>query len=114
MPTITSQLRSGLHARLGITTESTRDPAQMSAEIHRMQDALHRIVAIAEPRLIMGGIRYGSEWTHEALMKYMQLKFDNYKQTGNFEMLIDFLNFIPIESVLKTHPNHHFNAKDRG
>ena len=61
----------------------------------------------------MGGIRHGSDWTHENLMTYMQEKFDNYKRTGNFEMLIDFFNFIPIEGELKTHPNFHFNSIDR-
>jgi hypothetical protein len=62
----------------------------------------------------MGGIRYGSRWEHEALMDYMQAKLDEYRRTGNAEMLVDLVNFCAIETRLKTHPQHHFRAKDRG
>ena len=111
--TNTDHCRKSLHARLGIGDERRRDPSAMSAEIRRMTDSLEALCELARPRLIMGGIRYGSEWKHEPLMKYMQAKFDEYKATGNFEMMVDFFNFIGIESVLKTHPEFHFKAKDR-
>ena len=108
-----NEIRKNLYARLGIDTKPKRDPVAVGTEIRRMTNKLDEIVALARPRLIMGGIRYGSDWEHEDLMKYMQEKFDDYKQTGNFEMLVDFFNFISIEGELKTHPNYHFNATDR-
>lgn len=106
-------IRKGLYSRLGIATSVKRDKFQMVAEIDRMTRKLDEIVALAKKRLIMGGIRHGSDWEHEQLMNYMQKKFDAYKETGNFEMLVDFFNFIPIEGVLQTHPKYHFNAMDR-
>lgn len=106
--------RKNLHQRLGIEGQDKRDPAQMISEIRRMKSKLREISGLAEPRLVMGGIRYGSEWEHEPLMKYMQSKFDRYKKTGNFEMLVDLFNFIVIEGELKTHPSFHFEAVDRG
>ena len=85
----------------------------MNGEIQGMIEALKHIMELARPRLIMGGIRYGSEWEHEPLMKYMQAKFNSYLATGNFEMLIDLVNFCAIESVLRTHPDWHFEGEDR-
>ena len=61
----------------------------------------------------MGGIRYGSDWEHFPLMDYMQEKFDLYQETGNAEMLIDLINLAVVESKIKTHPNFHFEIKDR-
>ena len=111
--TVTEHIRSQLMSRLGIEDTKKRDPIAMQAEIKRMTGSLESICELCRPRLIMGGIRYGSSWKHEALIKYMQSKFDDYKKTGNFEMLVDFVNFCAIESVLKTHPEFHFEAKDR-
>lgn len=109
----TDLCRNNLLSRLGIDKTPRRGPVQVAQEIQRMTSKLEEIVNLARPRLIMGGIRYGSDWKHGALMDYMQSKFDAYKETGNFEMLVDFFNFIPIEGELKTHPKFHFNAIDR-
>jgi len=105
--------RKNLCSRLNIDTTKKRDPVKMQLEIFGMTTKLDEIIELAKPRLIMGGIRYGSEWEHVPLMKYMQEKFNQYKENGNFEFLIDFTNFIAIEGVLKTHPKHHFNPLDR-
>lgn len=109
-----SHCRATLHDRLGIEENiRRRDPLKMSAEINGMVQSLDDIRDLCRPRLIMGGIRYGSEWKHKPLMDYMQKKFDLYRATGNFEMLVDLVNFCAIEGKLKTHPDHHFEAKDR-
>lgn len=113
MPTATELCRRNLYNRLGVDTTEKRDSVKMQSETTRMTNKLEEIVSKAKPRLIMGGIRYGSEWQHEPLMEYMQYKFDDYKDTGNFEMLIDLVNFVVIEGELKTHPKHHFKAVDR-
>jgi hypothetical protein len=105
--------RKNLYHRLGVDTTKKRDPIQMQAEIIRMTNKLNALVELARPRLIMGGIRYGSDWQHDPLMEYMQKKFDLYKETGNFEFLIDLMNFIAIEGELQTHPEYHFNPVDR-
>ena len=108
-----SEMMARLRERIGIAENHKRDPTDMSAEIKRMTESLNNICELCKPRLIMGGIRYGSEWDHEPMMKYMQKKFDTFKKTGNFEMLVDFVNFCAIEGALKTHPNFHFKAIDR-
>jgi len=113
MKRINDFIRDSLHQRLQINSKPIRDSNSVAIEIKSMTDKLDEIVELARPRLIMGGIRYASNWKHEDLMKYMQEKFDLYKSTGNYEMLIDFFNFIPIEGQLKTHPNFHFNSIDR-
>jgi hypothetical protein len=105
--------RHNLHERLRIEQQITHDPVLMQREIRKMTVALTEITEKAKPRLIMGGIRYASKWKHKALMDYMQHKFNRYRKSGNFEMLIDLLNFIAIESVLKTHPRHHLKEEDR-
>jgi hypothetical protein len=102
-----------LRLRLGIDEIEKLDPIRVSGEIRVMQAALNDILSICEPRLIMGGIRYHSKWRHHELIEYMQKKLDLFKTTGNFEFLCDFVNFCAIESVLKTHPNYHFNPTDR-
>lgn len=109
----TEFLRKRLHDRLNISDFKKRDSVKVSGEIQKMSSSLVEIVDLAKPRLIMGGLRYGSEWEHDPLMEYMQEKFDSFKATGNFEMLVDFVNFCAIENVLKTHPQFHFNAIDR-
>lgn len=113
MKRINDLIRNALHKRLNINPHPIRNAAHLAMEIKSMTDKLDEIVSIAKPRLIMGGIRYGSNWTHEALIKYMQEKFDSYKTTGNYELLIDLFNFIAIEGELKTHPDFHFNPLDR-
>lgn len=106
--------RKNLMDRLGIFEIQTLDNFAMSREIRRMLDTLHDSVDLAKPRLIMGGIRYGSNWAHDDLMDYMQLKLTTYRETGNMEMLIDLVNFCgAIEPMLKTHPKFHFIAQDR-
>ena len=110
---VTDLCRKNLYKRLGVDTEPKRDPTAISIEVRQMTEKLQEIVDLAKPRLVMGGIRYGSSWEHEPLMEYMQKKFDIYKKTGNFEMLVDLFNFIVIEGQLKTHPKHHFKAIDR-
>jgi len=106
--------RNSLEKRLCIDSSvEVKDSLKVSAEIAHMTKALSDLVELCRPRLIMGGIRYGSSWKHDALMKYMQNKFDAYKATGNMEMLVDLTNFCAIETALKTHPNFHFEAKDR-
>lgn len=104
--------RKNLETRLGIDTYDNRTADQVSAEIKGITDSLTQIYNLAKPRLIMGGIRYGSNWKHKSLMNYMQKKFDIYKETGNIEMLIDLVNFCAIEMKLKTHPNYNFTPKD--
>ena len=109
----TDFIRKQLHNRLGIDDHAKRNSNEVSQEIKRMVDSLNYICELCKPRLIMGGIRYGSEWKHEAMMKYMQPKFDTFKKSGNFEMLVDLVNFCAIENVLHTHPNFHFKGEDR-
>lgn len=106
-------IRAVMYRRMGIDDKPKREASEVSAEIAGMTHSLDEIVKLARPRLIMGGIRYGSDWQHEPLMEYMQKKFDAYKETGNFEMLVDLVNFVAIEGKLKTHPRFHFNALDR-
>lgn len=113
MITATELCRKNLYKRMGVDTTVKRDPVKMEAEITRMTRKLDEVCQTARPRLIMGGIRYGSDWKHEPLMDYMQKKFDTFRDTGNYEMLIDLVNFVAIEGVLKTHPKSHFNAIDR-
>lgn len=109
----TEYIRSKMYARLGIDDKPKREASEISAEIAGMTHSLEEITRLARPRLIMGGIRYGSDWQYEPLMEYMQKKFDAYKETGNFEMLVDLLNFVAVEGRLRTHPRFHFNALDR-
>lgn len=113
MPKTSDLIRQRLHSRLGIQSQNRKDPVHLLAEINSMTSSLETLVSLARPRLIMGGIRYGSEWEHKPLMEYMQKKFNEYKKTGNFENLVDFFNFIAVEGSLKTHPKFHFEAKDR-
>lgn len=110
---VTDMCRQNMYNRLGIETTMKRDPVKVGAELAGMTAKLNEIVSLAKPRLIMGGIRYSSDWQHEPLMEYMQKKFDTYKKTGNFEMLVDLFNFVVIEGQLKTHPSFHFKALDR-
>ena len=105
--------RETLYKRMGIYEKDTRTSREINIEIKQMISALQDIISLAKPRLIMGGIRYGSNWNHKDLMNYMQSKFNIYKETGNMEMLIDFINFIAIESVLQTHSKYYFNSIDR-
>ena len=90
-----------------------RGDLEVITEVNRMFDALDEIVKLAKPRLVMGGIRYCSDWEHEALMKYMQQKLSEYISGGNSELLVDLVNFCAIEYALKTHKSFHFKAKDR-
>lgn len=113
MTTVSDHIRKGLYNRLGVDTSSCRGAAEVSSEIKRMQIKLQEVAGLANDRLIMGGIRYGSDWEHDPLMDYMQKKFDIFKETGNFEMLVDLFNFVVIEGQLKTHPKFHFKAIDR-
>jgi hypothetical protein len=113
MPTVHDLIRSKMYSRMGIETKPKRDALSVSIEIKSMTRKLDEIIALAKPRLIMGGIRYGSNWNHEDLMSYMQEKFNEYKTTGNFEMLVDLFNFVVIEGQLKTHPKFNFTPKDR-
>lgn len=105
--------RLNLYKRLRIDTSDGRSPSEIKSEIRRMSAKLAEVKSLAEPRLVMGGIRYGSSWNHNDLMNYMQSKFDEYKDAGNYEVLIDFVNFVAIEGVLKTHPRYHFSPNDR-
>jgi len=112
--TITKLCRQRLHERLNIPeSSSNRSAEQVFAEISAMTESLDKLLETARPRLIMGGIRYASKWEHDGLMSYMQEKFDNYRRTGNYEMLVDFVNFVAIEGHLKTHPMSHFKGCDR-
>lgn len=104
-------IRKSLHNRLGIDDEPKKTSTHKNDALI-MKDSLYSVVDMARPRLIMGAIRYDSNWKHTPLMNYMQKKFDIYKETGNFEMLVDLFNFIAIEHQLKTHPMFHFDAKD--
>ena len=113
MTTVTEHIRTQMYKRLGVDSTERRDPHSISAEIKGMTSKLDGIVSLARPRLIMGGLRHGSSWEHGPLMKYMQEKFDTYKETGNFEMLVDLFNFVTVEGRLQTHPKFHFNAVDR-
>jgi len=106
-------IRDRMYSRMGICSVKKRDPVVMGAEIRAMTSKLEEIVSLARPRLIMGGIRHGSNWDHESLMDYMQGKFDAYRETGNFELLVDLFNFVAVEGQLKTHPKFHFNPLDR-
>lgn len=109
----TELCRVNLYKRLGINTTKKRDTTVMMAEIKLMQSKLDEITKLAKDRLFMGGLRYGSDWTNEALMDYMQKKFDLYQETGNLEFLVDLINLSVIESALKTNPKAHFKANDR-
>ena len=92
---------------------SNRSKEEVFAEIGKITKALEQAVELCKPRLIMGGIRYGSKWNYEDLMNYIQKKFDLYKETGNLEIIIDCINLLVVESAIKTHPLFHFEAKDR-
>ena len=105
--------RKNTYERIGFDPIKRRNAIEMSAEIRRMVQRLEKIVLAAKPRLIMGGIRYGSNWKHRALMDYMQTKFNAYRVAGNYEMLIDLVNLVAVEGELKTHPKHHLSAIDR-
>lgn len=109
----TELCRANLYKRLGISETKKRDPSQVKCEVARMTAKLAEIKSLAEPRLVMGGIRHGSDWEHEPLMKYMQKKFDDYLETGNFELLVDLFNFVVIEGELKTHPKFNYSPIDR-
>lgn len=113
MITATELCRKNLYNRLGVDAVERRDLDKMSAEILKMKRQLKHIIALAEPRLVMGGIRYGSDWKHDPLMDYIQKKFDLYRETGNAELLIDIINLAVVETDLKTHPEFHFRAEDR-
>lgn len=89
------------------------DPQKMSAEIRGMVSSLEQLVELCRPRLIMGGMRHGSNWTHKGLMDYIQKKFDEYRRTGNLEMLVDVVNLCAVEAKLRTHPAFHYEPKDR-
>jgi len=111
--TVTELCRKNLYSRMGVPLTPRREPTAMQAEICRMTSKLHEVVSLAEPRLIMGGIRHGSDWRYFDLMDYMQYKFDKYQETGNYEMLVDIFNLVVIEGELKTHPDFHFDPEDR-
>jgi hypothetical protein len=61
----------------------------------------------------MGGMRYGGPDSHKFQMSIMQEKFNEYLKTGNYEMLVDLVNLCAVEVHYKTHPEFHFEAKDR-
>jgi len=111
--TNTELCRKNLLDRLNIFEKDKRSSSEVWSEISGAVSALEFIVALAKPRLIMGGIRYSSRWQHKDLMAYMEYKLSQYRKTGNFEMLIDLVNFCGLEGALKTHPNHHFTGEDR-
>ena len=98
---------------MGVVDQITRSDYEVYSEIETITKSLEEIVKLAMPRLVMVGIRYGSNWKHEKLMNYMQAKFSEYRKTGNFEMLVDLVNFCAIEGDLKTHPKFNFTPKDR-
>lgn len=106
--------RRNLHRRLRIDSLEKRESTEVQAEISRMIKALTVLVSLAQPRLIMGGLRYHSKWNHEDLMSYISKKFSLYQETGNMEMLVDMVNLLAIETSLKTHPKFHFKGEDRG
>lgn len=110
---VTDHIRKNLYNRLGITDQPKRDHIVMTAEIKGMTNKLEEILSLAKPRLIMGGIRYGSEWNHDSLMNYIQHKFDLYKKDGNYEYLIDVINLIIVEGKIQTHLKYHFEPEDR-
>jgi len=113
--TATELCRDNLYKRLGVeqTPRQRKDPQLLAAEIKAMTKKLEEMVELARPRLIMGGIRYGSAWKHEALMDYVESKLRDYRKTGNAELLVDVFNLVTVEAQLKTHPNFHYKPIDR-
>lgn len=113
MVTVTDLIRKQMYSKRGIDETPVRKPHDVLCETARMNNKLDEVIRLARDRLTMGSIRYGSNWGHDDLMDYMQVKFDTFKDTGNYEMLIDLLNFVVIEGELKTHPKHNFSPVDR-
>ena len=105
--------RQNLLDRLNISTQDKKDSNSVSREIRKMSNALDEIVSLAKPRLIMGGIRYGSNWEYNDLLNYIQSKLLKFNKTGNVEMLIDIINLASVMYTLQLHPNHHFKEEDR-
>ena len=108
-------IRKNLHDRLGIYDDhNVVDPHKIKQEIKENTNALEYIISLAKDRLIMGGIRYGHlPKSDKYIPDYIADKFDIYKRTGNFEMLIDIVNYVALEYVLHSHPKYYFKAIDR-
>lgn len=116
MPTITELLRDRVHNRLGINDQPVKvNQVEMDGEIRQAVNALNKIRDLAIPRLVMGYLRYGKmkDKSNDYILSRAQAKLDEFKTTGNAEMLIDLANYCAIAFEAKNHPKYHFEAKDR-
>lgn len=109
----TELCRNNLHNRLGIFDKDSRSDLKVLGEIRSTILKLEEVLSLCKPRLIMGGIRYGSNWKYPDLTNYIKHKLNKYIETGNYEMIIDVINLCIVEGNIKTHSNFHFKSEDR-
>ena len=112
MKTISELLRASILSKM---------PRAGLMHIHalRITEWCHEFEKLMRDRLLMGAIRYGAmsikrKPGHTAMIiDYIQAKLNEYKDTGNTEMLVDIANLAMVEFVHSDHPNKHFKTIDR-
>lgn len=73
--------------------------------------------ALCDNRLVVGAYRYGpllaDDKPHYNRVSVILSRLQEYKQTGNTELLVDIANLAFLEFLEGEHPKRHFKARSR-
>ena len=110
-------LRDRLIARAGLSDVPRVSAKDRFAELQKSEWS-PEFEQLMRNRLIMGGIRYGFLGT-KGKPQYDRIasikkRLNQYRETGNLELLVDAANLCVCEFVEGDHPNRHFHAHDDG
>lgn len=115
MKRISDHIREHLLASLGVV-EIRRRPSLEVLQETQWSSEFERYM---RNRLVVGGIRYETFQEKRGGNSYDYLKeadrvLQDYRQTGNLELLVDLANYCLLEFVFGCHPLRYFEATDDG
>ena len=120
MITINEYLRRRIYERSGLTPdgEIPQRGHVPPLEVLLQTQWSERYEKACRYRLIMGGIRYGflrgkNKKQYDRISAAIQ-RLNEYRLTGNDELLVDVSNFCMLEFEEGNHPLKHFNSVDDG
>ncbi len=111
-------IRARLHARIDAAAypHQRRQPNITPAQLE--QQWLPEFEKLQRARLMMGALRYGLNFCHapgkpqyDRLQSAMR-RLEQYRKTGNDELLVDVANLMMLEFGEGSHPAKHFRSVD--
>ena len=118
--TITEHIRAGIYERAGLLpdVESPKTNYLPPLEVLRETEWSKEFEELLRARLVFGAIRYG-RLNDKRKRKYDRIsscisRLEEYRRTGNDELLVDVANFCMLEFEEGFHPNKHFRSVDDG